>query len=35
MIADFNNIQNPYIKLKVGQELRIPIFNEVTFKEII
>lgn len=31
LIADMNNIQNPYTKLKIGQELKIPIFNEVTF----
>ena len=33
IIADFNKIQNPYLKLDEGIKLMIPIFNEVTFEE--
>ena len=32
-IADFNDIQDPYKKLTVGQELRIPVLNEISFEE--
>ena len=31
IIADFNNIQDPYIKLEVGQKLNIPTFNSIEF----
>lgn len=30
-IADFNSIQDPYIKLTVGQELKIPTLSELSF----
>jgi hypothetical protein len=33
IIADFNKIQNPYLKLDLGLKLKIPIFNEITFEE--
>jgi len=32
IIADANNILNPYTKLKVNSEIKIPIFNELKFK---
>lgn len=32
IIADFNQIQDPYINLEVGQELKIPTLSEVTFQ---
>lgn len=31
IIADFNNIQDPYINLEVGQKLNIPTFNSIEF----
>lgn len=31
VIADFNDIQDPFIKLKEGQELKIPSLNEVSY----
>lgn len=31
IIADANNIQNPFIKLKVDSQIKIPLFNEVKF----
>ena len=34
-IADFNQIQDPYKKLTVDQEVKIPILNEISFEEII
>ena len=32
IIADFNNIQNPFTTFGIDEELKIPIFNEITFK---
>lgn len=31
IIADFNRIQDPYIKLKVGMQLKIPTFSSIEF----
>ena len=31
IIADFNNIQDPYIELKVGDKIKIPTFNSIEF----
>ena len=31
IIADFNNIQDPYKKLKVGTTLQIPTFSSIKF----
>lgn len=33
IIADFNNIQDPYKALTVGSTLKVPVFNEVKFEE--
>lgn len=33
LIADFNNIQNPYLPLKEGDRLKIPTFSAVSYKE--
>lgn len=33
VICDFNQIQDPYIKLEVGTELKIPTLNAVNYKE--
>ena len=33
IIADFNRIQDPYIKLKVGSKLKIPTFSSIEFEE--
>jgi nucleoid-associated protein YgaU len=30
-IADFNNIQDPYIDLSVGMKLKIPTFSNIEF----
>lgn len=32
-IADFNNIRDPYIKLDVGTNLKIPTLSELSFGE--
>ncbi len=34
VICDFNNIQDPYIKLEEGTLLKIPTMSELKFKEI-
>ena len=31
IIADFNNIQDPYKKLIIDTEIKIPVFNEIKF----
>lgn len=31
IIADMNDIQNPYLPLIVGSEIKVPVFNEVKF----
>jgi nucleoid-associated protein YgaU len=31
LIADFNKIQNPYAKLELGTELKIPSISEIKF----
>lgn len=33
VIADFNHIQDPYIKLEVGTEIKIPTLSEIVFEE--
>lgn len=33
VIADFNRIQDPYKKLKVGEELKIPTLSDISFEE--
>lgn len=33
VIADFNHIQDPYKKLTIGETLKIPVLNEITFEE--
>lgn len=33
IIADFNRIQDPYIKLKVDSKLKIPTFSGIEFEE--
>lgn len=33
IIADFNRIQDPFIKLKVGTKLNIPTFSCIQFEE--
>lgn len=32
IIADFNHIQDPYKKLEAGSQIKIPVFNEVSFE---
>lgn len=32
IICDFNRIQDPYTKLKIGQKLKIPNLSTITFK---
>lgn len=32
VIADFNNIQDPYIKLQVGDFLKIPSLSNISFE---
>lgn len=31
VIADFNRIQDPYIKLKIDSQIKIPTINSVTY----
>lgn len=31
IIADFNRIQDPYAKLKVGSHIKVPVFSSITF----
>lgn len=33
IIADFNRIQDPYIKLVVGSKINIPTFSNIDFEE--
>lgn len=33
VIADFNHIQDPYIKLKIGDTLKIPSLSDISFEE--
>lgn len=33
IIADFNHIQDPFLKLEIGSKLKIPTLNEVNFGE--
>lgn len=33
IIADFNNIQDPYIKLEIGSKLKIPTLSDIKFEE--
>ena len=33
VLADFNKIQNPYKKLKVGSTLKIPSLSDISFEE--
>ena len=33
VIADFNRIQDPYVKLAVGSKLKIPTFSSIEFEE--
>lgn len=33
-ICDFNKIQDPYIKLEVGQTLKIPVLSDISYKEV-
>lgn len=32
-IADFNHIQDPYAKLKLGDTIKIPTLSEITFNQ--
>lgn len=32
VICDFNKIQDPFLKLKEGQKLKIPVLSVVSFK---
>ena len=32
IICDFNRIQDPYTKLKVGQQIKIPSLSNIKFK---
>ena len=31
ILCSFNRIRNPYIKLKIGQQLKIPSLSNITF----
>ena len=33
LIADFNHIQDPYIELEIGTELKIPTLSEISFED--
>lgn len=33
-IADFNNIQDPYLIPKVGDKIKIPLLSEIKYKEL-
>ena len=33
-ICDFNKIQDPYTKLEVGQEIKIPTLSAISFEEV-
>lgn len=33
VIADFNEIQDPYTKLEVGSQIKIPTLSEIAFEE--
>ena len=33
VIADFNKIQDPYLPLEIGTEIKIPTLSEITFEE--
>lgn len=33
IIADFNHIQDPYTKLELGTQIKIPIFNQISFED--
>lgn len=31
LICDFNQIQDPFVKLKAGEKLKLPIFSNITY----
>jgi len=33
IICDFNRIRDPYIKLKEGQQLKIPVITSIRYKD--
>ena len=33
IICDFNQIQNPYVKLKVGDKIKVPVLSSITYKQ--
>lgn len=33
IICDFNRIQNPFVDLKVGGYLRLPVISQIEFKD--